>query len=225
MNNLIFYSVLLSLLLTSANLMAQEDEAIVVTPTDQPYPAGNQPANASIAAFISVFDDTNVGNLHVFSTQKEEPTADYFFQGTDITGSFNDVLPEDLKSSLRRTGGKIHAVRNVRGVDGEYYILRIPNATKMPQLKMYELRGTKLVELLTLADIDCKDNGRCTQVDSWIQDVDGDTRLDVIQRRAKMRDGQSKKIKTTVYMLDRSGNFRKSRSVDIDENSYMMEKM
>lgn len=220
-----FYSFIILLLTTSNFVEAQDQKLIEINPEDQAYPIGNQPENERIAAFISVFDDTNVGNMHIYTTLDEKASADYFYLGKDITGTFDDLLSTKLKRRVRQTNGKIFAVHNIRGVNGEYYILRVPSKKGAQALKMYELQGTKLIETLTLADARCKANGTCWQTDSWIQDVDGDTRLDVIQKKAKLRDGKIIRESTTVYTQNRAGIFNKNNVVNIEEQDYMLEKL
>ena len=216
MKNILNIFMLLSLM-SMPTLVDAQDEAITITPTDQPYPAGNQPTNGTMAAFISIFDDTNVGNLHVYAPTQSEPSMDYFYHGTDITGSFDEMLPRKLKRTLRRKGSKLYATRNIRGVNGEYYILRTTDRRGHPTLDLYELQGTKLVKVMTLANAKCKKSGGCRQLNSWIQDVNGDTRLDIIQKESK------NPRKVMVYTQNRAGKFVRNNSVDVDGVDYQLE--
>lgn len=197
---------------------AQDQEALEITPTDQPYPAGNQPLNETTAAFISVFDDTNVGNLHVFAPMKAQPATDYFFYGTDITGSFDKMLPRRTKRILRRKNAKLYATRNIRGVNGEYYILRTVDKKGNPTLDLYELAGKKLSKIKTLAQTNCKNTASCNSLDSWIQDVNGDTRLDIIQKEKV-----GMKTNVVVYTQNARGKFVQNDDVEVDSGKYIME--
>ncbi|MFK7936694.1 MAG: hypothetical protein AB8G22_24485 [Saprospiraceae bacterium] len=217
MKNTLNFIAIILILLSPFVSIAQQQQALEITPTDQPYPARNQATSEKATAFISVFDDTNVGNLHVYAPAIGEENEEYFYYGTDITGSFTDMLPRKLRRTLLRTDGKLFATKNIRGVGGEYYIIRTSDKQGNPVLDIYELAGTKLAKVMMLANRKCKEAG-CRQMDSWIQDVNGDTRLDIIQKRKK---GKSEKLK--VFTQNVQGKFMLDNDVQLNPTDYQLE--
>jgi hypothetical protein len=67
---------------------------------------------------------------------------------------------------------------------------------------------------------------RCVQQDSWLQDVNGDTRLDIITKKRTIRSNSGRlKIKTYVRLMQEDGTFKKSRKTLVDEKDYQMQKL
>ncbi len=104
-------------------------------------------------------------------------------------------------------------------------MLRIPDKEMPNQLVLYEMQNDKLAMKQTLAFISCDKKG-CEQMDSWLQDIDGDTKLDIIQKtQTTTKGGKVKKAKTHVLSLDKNGLFRKNKKLDIDVYNYRIEKL
>lgn len=229
MKNILPYLLSLLIIVISFQLtIAQKnnEEPLDVVLTENPYPISNQANSATMAAFISQFEDTSIGNLHVYATTEKMPSDDYFYQGKDITGTFNDMLPNKLNKLVRRTNGKIYAVKSIKGNAREMYILRAPSKKNNSELVLYKMAGTQLIPVMPLAKVSCKRSGACSQMDSWIQDINGDTRLDIIQKTQKTnRAGQVVKTKTKVYTQTQNGRYTLDKSADVKENSYLLEKM
>ena len=81
-----------------------------------------------------------------------------------------------------------------------------------------------MVKRHILAYQDCNNN-RCVQLDSWLQDVNGDTRLDIIQKRkvTKKRSGKTV-VKPTIYLMGQEGKFHKTKNLGmVNLNDYIME--
>jgi hypothetical protein len=194
-------------------------------PKEDAYPAPhNQDVKpASKGAFIALFEDWNVTNLHVYADPNEQPSQDFYYFGKPISPTFKDYLPDELRHWTHVEGYEPHAVFSLRGDGEEWYVLRIPDKEMPNQLVLYEMQNGELVMKQTLAFVYCDKKG-CMQMDSWIQDVDGDTELDIIQTsQVTTRNGKVKEPKTVVLSMDKNGLFRKNKKANIDENDYRLE--
>ncbi len=214
------------LLIFTLQLTAQESGSEYY-PKDEPYPAPVSYANLTEeeAAFIALFEDKNVGNLHVYSSKSASPDVNYFYKGQPVPPALKDILPEKLALLTYLKGSEPHAVASIPGEAEELYLLRIPGGDWDNQISLYAMNGGQLEKLETLAYYDCNAR-RCLQQDSWLQDVNGDTRLDIITRQRKIRQNNARvKYKTTVLLMQEDGTFRKSRKTDIAEKDYQMHKL
>lgn len=187
----------------------------------EPYPAPVSYQNISLdqAEFIKLFESKNVGNLHIYPLVKQDKTAD-FFDGKPITSSFSNLLTGDLFKQSFIRNEEPRALFSIRGNGEELYIIRLPDDVSEGEIALYGWNNGKMEKRQTLATYGCKRN-HCVQVDSWIQDVNGDTRLDVIQVKKTIRDvGKKVKIEKTVYLMDDNGLFKKSKYDGIDYADY-----
>ena len=74
-----------------------------------------------------------------------------------------------------------------------------------------------------LAEKNCKVDG-CQQTDSWIRDLDGDTNLDIVQKKVKYDvKGNLVDSTITVYSLNKEGVFVENKQLEIDEGDYRVE--
>ncbi len=220
MKNIPLYIILI---FSFSNLTAQEEGAEYNTP-DEPYPAPVSYANLTEeeANFIGLFRDENIGNLHVFASSDPTPSDAYFFKGSPINSTFKDIMPADIADLTHFQDGQPHAVLSLRGDGEELYVLRLPGERYQNQLALYDLDNGQLRKIKTLAYYQCKDI-RCIQQDSWIQDVNGDARLDIITKRKVTRPNGKEQVKTKVYFMNTDGNFKRTRKANITEKNYLFE--
>ena len=173
------------------------------------------------AAFIELFDEQEIGNLHVYTLP--QPGNDYFFKGQPIDLAFNPLLNRELSVLTLIKGRKPEAVYRVRGKEEELYIIRMPGEEENYEIALYGWKGDKLEKMKVLSYFECKGN-RCVQLESWIQDVDGDTWLDVIQKKKIIKNrGEKVKIKSTVYLMNQDGELQKSNDAAVNFMEYFME--
>jgi hypothetical protein len=171
-------------------------------------------------ALIDLFEEREVGNLHVFANP--EPTPDYFFFGTPIEQAFPNVLPGDVSVLTILKEQEPHAVFRIRGKEEELYLIRFPGERAGNEIALYGWDGDQLKKRRTLAYHTCKGN-RCIQVDSWIQDLDGDTWLDLIQKRKVSRkNGQKVTVKSRLFLMNQEGRLQKSDFDRVDFSDFPM---
>lgn len=190
---------------------------------DSPYPINNQAYSKKTAAFIALFEDTNVGNLHVYTTKEKMPKISYFFKGQEMGSNFITMLPRKWRKMARGKKSKVYAVKNIAGADREYYIIRFLDRKSRNHLVLFELEQEDLVHKLDLAEAWCKGR-RCYQKDSWIQDLDGDTRIDVVVKTLRARNSLER-IDTKIYKQTRTGQFVQNNNLKIDDVKYPLEKL
>ncbi len=217
------FKLTLLMLLMQLNVFSQ------TTPTKkqvgaEPYPAPVSYQNISIeqAKFIKLFESKNVGNLHVYPLVKQDDGSD-FFEGKPIDSGYADLLSGDLAKQTFIRNAEPRAVFSIRGNDEEYYIIRLPADVSKGEIAIYGWNNGKLEKRQTLATYACK-RTRCVQMDSWIQDVNGDTRLDVIQVKKTTRaNGKKVKIEKVLYLMNDKGVFKKSNDDQVDFSDYQVQ--
>ena len=136
--------------------------------------------SAMAEAFVSYFDGENVGNLHIYAPQGSWADPDYAFHGKKLpkglrglfANNWREELPEDFRT---------YAVYQIRWGDENAYILRFAGAGTNNLIALFRLEGDRLYYLRTLAAYHCM-NDYCFQLDSWIQDFNGDVMLDILQK-------------------------------------------
>lgn len=190
---------------------------------DSPYPLNNRPSSEKEAAFIALFDDTNVGNLHVYTTKKSDPMQDYFYKGKEMSAYYTTMLPKKWRKKTRGKAAKAYAVKNIAGAEREFYIIRFLDKKSRNHLALFELQQENLIHKMTLAQAWCK-GPRCYQKDTWIQDIDGDTLLDLIVKTRRERNSLTSDD-VEVYQQTKAGNFVKNTSLNVDSTKYPLEKL
>jgi hypothetical protein len=152
-----------------------------------------------------------------------EMDYDYFFKGTELPrglfgifdGAWRDDMPEDFKA---------FAVYAIRGEGKPYYILRFSGEQIDPFIALFEIKGNKLKYKSTLATYWCGES-YCLQKDSWMQDFDGDVRLDILTK-VKMTDDRRKNQVIeeyyTIMQQTENGALISNSQMDVDVNDYFM---
>lgn len=211
---------ILSLLIYTAPLFSQDKEEV----GDEPYPAPVMYNNLSLqeAKLIKQFEDKDVSNLHIYADVKQDD--DYFFKGKPLDANFSEFFNDDLEAQTKIKGQEPQAVFSIRGEARELYLIRSLGNGAGHEVALYELDNGKLQKYLPLASYQCHD-GKCTQLDSWIQDINGDTRLDIIQVSKKTDENGKMKVTSKVFLMDQEGHLIKSKNIKIDLNDYPMQSL
>ncbi len=181
---------------------------------------------SDLESFKNQFEDWNVGNLHIYSQAGSTIDDDYYFKGKEVHPNFARYLPKSISDNWIERGKVPSHVAAVRGVMQEdYYILRVDDREKGANtLVLYELTNEKLKPLKTLA-YHFNKNNKVYQMDSWMQDVNGDTRLDLIQKtKISDKKGKTRRQKFKVYLQNQPGAFKLSK-IDVNVESYKLQKI
>ncbi len=161
-----------------------------------------------------------MGNLHIHLnkaktkvTPKPSPKIErrYFGLFQDLTGSYADNLDNDPR-----------ALFAVDGINSELYIIELDDDAGFRKISIFELAAGELVEKAILAQFNC-DLLYCNQMESFITDVDGDVKLDlVIKKRRLTKTGEVLSTTTDVYFLQRDVDFKKEKAPSLNSSDYRM---
>lgn len=176
----------------------------------------------AIDAYKQLFEETNVGNLHIYSLTEEERAApDDFFYGQQIprglfglfSANWRDELPADFEA---------YALFKIKHGEGDAYLMRFAGPGTQNLIGLFTIKGDKVAFLKVLSSHSCNQN-TCWQTDSWIQDFDGDTRLDILQKvrvlQFTLMDAPVEEYSQVLRQGD-DGKFTLSKEIDIDIVSY-----
>lgn len=176
------------------------------------------------AAFDELFQEKNVGNLHVFSPTEEEAMPSHFFHGEEIPRGFFGLFAENWREELPEDT-KAHAVFKIRNGRGNAYILRFAGADTRNMIALFSFEADKLIFRRTLSMYYCG-QGVCYQMDSWVRDFDGDARLDILQR-ARMTQTAMLEAPVDTYVQPlrqtEDGTFVETRTFEYDLSDYNFE--
>ena len=210
----IYYVILL--LAVMSNTAAQDK----YEPTNSDFIVAND-----METFIDLFENQNVGNLHCYSRLPNVDNSNYFFQGQIIAPKFEKHLSSTIKRKIKQTNNSPFATGAIRGknLDNDFYILRVPKPNNTDLLILTKVHNNKLTSKKELAYFR-KKKKKYHQMDSWLQDLNGDTKLDLIQKKRIMtKEGKILNEKTTVYLQKPNGKFKKSKNTNIEKSDYKMQ--
>jgi hypothetical protein len=131
--------------------------------------------------FDRYFDVDNIGNLHVYApADKYDVKDDYYFKGELLPKKFEGLYADNWRENLPKEM-KTFAVSKIRNGEEDAYILRFEGLGTQNMIGLFEVENDLLRFKKRLAYQYCYDYV-CFQLDSWIQDFDGDARLDILQK-------------------------------------------
>lgn len=174
--------------------------------------------------FTGLFEDKNVGSLHlsIRTPKTDTPTADSFLAGNPILPAYNSYLPQKLRpwTSTKECHPKAIFTIRANGLQN-FYLIEVPQKKAHEQLILYTLQKRKLKKVKVLASYDCKAQN-CSQLDSWISDLNGDGRLDLVQKRYRKSKNGKESTHTSVYLLTRQGKFKRTQKIKLKEEDYSL---
>jgi len=215
------------LLLWSGLSMAQVDRDEYPEEAGDPYPITNEAPSPEAKAFIAQFDDKNVGNLHVYSTLKENFDIDYPYKGEPLGEEFYSLMDGETIQLLAPEGAKAYAIQAIRGDATTYFLMRMPSAynNHNTNLMLFELNGEYLESKEVLA-FAYEKKGVIYQQDSWILDLDGDTLLDIVKKyQQRTVDGEI--LAETIITKKQlpNGLFVRTDELEVDKQDYRLERL
>lgn len=172
--------------------------------------------------FRGLFEDKNVGSLHLFirPPKTDTPTETSFLAGKPILPAYNSYLPQKLRpwTSTKECHPKAIFTIRANGLQN-FYLIEVPQKQANEQLVLYTLQRRKLKKVKVLASYDCTAQN-CSQLDSWISDINGDGRLDLVQKRYHKSNTGKASTQTKVYLLNRQGKFKRNQKIKLKEEDY-----
>lgn len=191
----------------------------------RPYPATNVPVSPEAASFIALFEESNVGNLRVYSHYDDELPYEYPFEGEEIPESYYEMFAGTHRDLLEDDAASAYSIYSIKGNRAEYYLIRTPSDKGPNTIVLFDLNGEVMEPVQVLAYAYCKGDF-CYQQDSFITDLDGDTDLDILTkfRRTEADDEETLVKNDIIYLQEDDGSFEMVLDNDlrIDEGAYNM---
>lgn len=187
------------------------------------YPANNTTDSKREAVFATYFEEANIGNAHVYSPQGEA-AEDYFYKGTELPRGLFGMFESDWRSGMPQNF-KAYAVAAIRGEGKPYYILRFEGEGTDNTIALFEVANDILYHKATLASYWCEEN-HCRQKDSWLQDFDGNVRLDILTKVKLTDRRKTEEVIEEFYLIQKQledGSFVKDSRMDVDVQDYFMQ--
>ena len=155
-------------------------------------------------AFRNLFEEENVGYLHVYVDPDVDPLETYLFRGIEMGEGEVSLLPDVYLDQIDLDKGKVFAAIYVQGIEEDLYLVRY-RGEQGGRIDQFAIRDQKPVHLKQLAALACNDPGDCAQLDSYITDVNLDSRFDLIQiSRTEAGDTEGERSVYTMTFEDRS---------------------
>lgn len=221
--SLLFLSVCLTV-----GAIGQEQDTTYQEYDVRPYPATNVPASAEAAAFISIFEESNVGNLRVYAHYDDELPYDYPFRGEEIPESFYEMFTGTYRDLLEADESYAYSIYSIKGNRSEHYLIRTPSDKGPNTIVLFDLNGEVMEPVQVLAYAYCKGDF-CYQQDSFITDLDGDTDLDILTKFRRVEaDNEETLVKNDiVYLQNDDGTYQMvlDNELRIDKDAYNMKKI
>jgi len=206
---------LLLLFSYSTFILAQVNERTEAFPDRAADTATDQARVMGVNAFEEAFSPQPSGILHVYLDPRIDPAEVYLFRGVEASGTVKALLPQKFQRLARRLGGKIYATKAVE-LSGtkDRYLIRIDGIYE-DRIEMFTINDYEVEHVKTLAYRSCL-NGKCTQMDTWITDVNGDANAELIQISRTIRDGKTTRSQKKVLTIANNGKWKKSKKLAQD---------
>jgi hypothetical protein len=195
---------------------------------ERPYPATNVPASEQAAAFMALFEESDVGNLRLYAHPDDNLPYGYPFAGKEIPASFYAMFTGEYRELLEDDLAYAYSIYSIKGNEGQHYIMRLPTDKGPNTLVLFELDGEVMKPVQVLAYAYCKD-GYCYQQDSFITDLDGDTDLDILVKFERtLAEGDEPLNKNDIMFLQQdNGEYRMvlDNPIEVDPGMYNMKEV
>lgn len=203
------YLPLLLTLLFTASLAAQAPAAGADVGSETLNPTTTE----EMDAFRNLFEEESVGFLHVYVDPEVDPLETYLFRGTEMGEGEVSLLPDVYLDQIDPNNGKVYAAIYVQGIEEDLYLVRY-SGQQGGQIDQFAIRNDMPVHLKTLASLDCNTPGNCAQLDSYITDVNLDTRFDLIQI-SRQDDSQTEGTRSVYTMTPDNRSWQETSELDV----------
>lgn len=193
----------------------------------QPGDSGTVENGQKLRQLNEFFENRNVGNLHLYANNEDSAGLDYYFKGERIPRGYLDLIDPEWRNDHSQSL-KAFAFATIRGPeeDAPYYIIRFEGEGIRNMIGLFRTGPSYLEFAQSLAMYWCE-LGHCVQQDSWIIDLDGDTRFDIIKKmRIFSRDSSSQPLREEyqmIYTQVEEGDFLPTTNIPVEIEDYMMQ--
>lgn len=150
--------------------------------------------------------------LHLYPIIDVDNTNGYPYAGQLIDESLYEVFENTSEDVWSESGGRVYAI----GKYENFYLCRIPGRYVSSDIALFVFRNGELQRAETVAWAWC-DEGWCNQQDAWLQDLNRDGKMDIIQHY-QLRDntGSVKEERMSVLVQTEDGNFEEDTTFSPD---------
>jgi hypothetical protein len=223
-----FLSLLIFITLIVFPAWGQEPDTSYAEYDVRPYPAANIPASPEAAAFIALFEESNVGNLRVYAHYNDELPNNYPFKGTAVPEASYEMFTGTYRDLLEADQAYAYSIYSIKGNEAEHYLMRVPSDKGPNTIVLFDLNGEVMEPVQVLAYAYCKGDF-CYQQDSFITDLDGDTDLDILTKfRRTESDAEKTLVKNDIiYLQGDDGTYQMVLDNDlrVDKDAYNMKRL
>lgn len=158
---------------------------------------------------------------HLYPIVRVDNPGDYPFQGTKVDTTSYRFFDGQSSSIWNSTGGDVYAI----GQYGEYYVCRVPGRYVSSDIALFQLKNGRLMRSETVAWAWC-DEGWCNQQDAWLEDLNNDSKLDIVQRYTLTDDkGKVREQHLRAMIQGEDGTFTEDKGRKLDASKYKMAKI
>jgi heat shock protein HslJ len=155
---------------------------------------------------------------HLYPIIRVDNPGNYPFEGTLVDTTLYRYFDSETAGIWSSTGGEVMAV----GQYGGLFICRIPGRYVSSDIALFQNANGKLTRTETVAWAWC-DEGWCNQQDAWLQDVNQDSLIDIIQHYTLTDDkGKIREERMTVLIQTESGSFKEDTTLKADKSKFPM---
>jgi hypothetical protein len=171
--------------------------------------------NTGADLWATQFDENNVGFLHVYVDPALDPLETYLFKGQELSQAAIDMMPARLRTQANAEGTEVYATMAIKGISENLYLTRMAGKEGQ-QIDMFAIRDGRIRHLKTLALRKCS-GGTCEQLDSYITDLDLDTRFDLVQiaRQTTGNNDTMNERRTIYYMPTDTRRWRRTEELEV----------
>ncbi|MEQ8703102.1 MAG: hypothetical protein RIC19_04245 [Phaeodactylibacter sp.] len=220
-----FLSLLILSVCMTLSAIGQEQDTSYGEFDVRPYPAANVPASPEAAAFIALFEESNVGNLRVYAHHDDELPYNYPFKGKEIPKAYYEMFSGTYRALLEADKAYAYGIYSIKGNKAEHYLVRMPSDKGPNTIVLFDLNGEVMEPVQVLAYAYCKGDF-CYQQDSFITDLDGDTDLDILTKFRRMEaDDEETLVKNDIiYLQGDDGSYQMvlDNELRINKDAYNM---
>lgn len=160
----------------------------------------------------------NAASLHLYPILRVDNPGNYPFKGTLIDTALYRYFEEETAEIWNTAGGDVLAV----GKFGNFYITRIPGRYVSSDIALFKNTGDEFTRVETIAWAWC-DEGWCNQQDAWLQDVNKDNLVDIVQHYTLTDDkGKLREERITVLLQNEEGSFKEEQTLKPRKENYKM---
>ena len=172
-----------------------------------------------VGRLLSMFaEKESDASHHFYPIVRVDRPGNYPYTGKMIASSFFKYFDDATNDVWSNGGGDVLAI----GKYGDFYICRVPGRYVSSDIAIFQVKDGTLQHRETIAWAWC-DEGWCNQQDAWLQDINKDGRVDIVQHYSLTDDkGKKREERITVLLQDEKGGFAPTDKFDVDRASYKM---